>query len=154
MKKIILCTLLAAMLVFSFSCKKDSTETTATSCSAMVEGTKWTAANTMVVHSTGGNTTQFLASGAAPSEQIAIYFKGSGTGTFKFNDDNLGSVVVGNYVFTSLFSDTPVGEIVITKYDAANKKISGTFTFQGEDIDGVVYHVTEGKFDNVTLTVQ
>jgi len=154
MKKIILVTLLAATLLISFSCKKDETESTATSFSAKINGTLWTATNMLAGHELLNNTTQITAMGASVSEQISLVFTGSGTGTFKMNDDNVGSVTVGNSDFTSFFSDVPEGEIVITKYDLSNMKISGTFAFKGEDIDGTVYTLTEGKFQNINLVVQ
>jgi hypothetical protein len=155
MKKVILATMLAATLIFSFSCKKDDNEeTTATGFSAKIEGNIWTAQNTLAGHSTLNNITQVTGMSSTGAEQIHLIFKGSGTGTFKMNDDNMGAVEITNYSFTSFFSDTPVGEIVITKYDATNMKISGTFKFEGEDIDGTVYHLTEGKFDNVVLVIQ
>jgi hypothetical protein len=153
MKKPALISILLVILVFTISCKKDDDAGTKSSYSAKVEGTVWNAVTIAAIHSTGGNTTTISASGSAPSEQIVIYYKGSGTGTFEFNDDNMGSVVVGNYVFSSMFSSTPVGQIKITKYDEGNKLISGTFSFDGEDIYENVYHVTEGKFENVSLIV-
>lgn len=154
MKKLISGTILAAMLVFSFSCRKDNAENTATNFSAKVEGTLWTATNMAAGHESLNNVTQIMGMGATAAEQVYLEFKGSGTGTYKLNVDNLGMVSIGTYSFTSFMSAVPVGEIVITKYDEGNKKISGTFHFQGEDIDGFVYNVTEGKFDNITLVIQ
>lgn len=145
--------MLGSLLVLSFSCKKDDSEDAKTSFSAKVQGTTWTAATIVAQHSTGGNVTSITAAGTMPSEQIVLYFKGSGTGTFTLDDTNLASAVIGEYTFTSMFSDTPEGEIVITKYDASGKKISGTFHFKGEDIDGIVYTVTEGQFENVDLVI-
>lgn len=147
--------MLAATLLFSFSCKKDDNEeTTTTGFSAKVEGNAWTASNTLAGHDNLTNITQITGIGSSVAEQIHLIFKGSGTGTYKMNADNIGAVEITNYSFTSFFSETPVGEIVITKYDVTNMKISGTFKFEGEDIDGTVYNLTEGKFDNVILVVQ
>jgi hypothetical protein len=154
MKKSLFILAMLTVLAFVYSCKKDETEEAKTSFSAKVQGTSWTAATIVAFHATGGNYTQITAAGSMPTEQISLYYIGSGTGTFTMNDDNLASAVIGSYTFTSMFSDTPDGEIVITKYDETNKKISGTFHFKGEDIDGNVYTVTEGKFENVDLTIQ
>lgn len=153
MKKSFYIIMMVSVLALTFGCKKEEAESAKASFSAKVEGTLWTGATLIAQHSTGGNMTTITASGSMPSEQIVMYIKGSGTGTFTLNDDNLASVVVGNYIFSSLFSDNPNGTIVITKYDEANKKISGTFNFTGEDINGIVYHVTEGKFENVDLVI-
>jgi len=86
----------------------------------------------------------------AKSKKIFI---GSETGTYTFGDLNLASAVIGGNTFTTMFSDNPTGAIVITKYDMTNKKISGTFTFSGDNMDGDVFEVTEGKFENVDLVV-
>ena len=100
------------------------------------------------------NQTQISATGKSASEQFILSFNGTGPGTFQFDDNNMGSVALTNYTFSSMFTDTPVGQIVISKYDVTNKKISGTFTFKGADLDGNIYSVTEGKFDNVQLAIQ
>lgn len=155
MKKLTLISILLVVLTFTYSCKKDDSGSSNASFSAKVESTLYTGATMVAVHATGGNTTQIIASGTMPSEQIGLYYKGSGTGTFAFDDlgYNSGIVNVGNYSFSSMFKDVPVGQIVITKYDVDNKLISGTFSFEGEDGSGNTYHVTEGKFENVSLTV-
>ena len=141
-------------LIIYFSCKKDSGSTANPTFSAKVQGTLWKGATIAALHSTGGNTTQIIAAGTYPSEQISLIYIGSGKGTFTFNDQNMGSAVVGSYTFSSMFSDSPEGTITITQYDVNGKKISGTFSFKGDDIDGATYNVTEGKFDNVSLAVQ
>jgi hypothetical protein len=155
MKNHALISILLVILVFTFGCKKEKDETTssAASFSAKVDGTLWSGSIIMASHSTSGNFTSIIATGASPFDQVALDFTGSNTGTYTINDDNLGSVVIGNTSFTTLYSSSPVGQIVITKYDEANKLISGTFYFNGEDFDGKVYHVTEGKFENVALII-
>jgi hypothetical protein len=147
--------MLLVILVFTFGCKKDKDDTTssAASFSAKVEGTLWSGSIIMASHSTSGNFTSIIATGTSPFDQIALDFTGSNTGTYNINDENLGSVVIGNTSFTTLYSTSNVGQIVITKYDEAKKLISGTFHFNGEDFDGKVYHVTEGKFENVALVL-
>ena len=155
MKNHALISILLVILVFTFGCKKEKDETSgsAASFSAKVEGTLWPAAIIMATHFTDGNLTTITAAGGVPSDQISLDIKGSGTGTFIMNDDNMGSVTIGNSSFTSMFSSNPVGQVLITRYDAENKLISGTFYFNGEDLDGKVYHVTEGKFENIELTI-
>jgi len=155
MKNHALISILLVILIFTFGCKKEKDETTssAASFSAKVEGTLWSGSIIMATHSTSGNFTTIMATGTSPFDQIALDFTGSNTGTYGMNDDNLGSVAIGNTSFTTMYSSSPVGQIAITKYDETNKLISGTFYFNGEDIDGKVYHVTEGKFENVALTI-
>jgi len=154
MKKLLFILTMVLALAFSYGCKKDESQKAKAEFSAKVEGTVWTANMMTAVHVTGGNYTQIMAAGSMPSEQIALYYKGTGPGTFTLDEENLASAVIGEYVIFSMYSDTPDGEIVISTYDAANKKISGTFHFKGEDIDGNVYSVTEGKFENLDLTIQ
>jgi hypothetical protein len=79
--------------------------------------------------------------------------KGWGTGTFAFNDDNMGTSTIAGSVFSTIFDNNPTCEIIITKFDATKGKISGTFSFTGEDFDGNDFAVTEGKFENIVLTI-
>lgn len=155
MRKIILVSMLSAILIFSFSCKKDDKATTDTaSFSAKVNGTLWTATNMLAGHQTTGNTSNVTGMGTTAAEMISLDFIGNGTGTYKMKDYNMGSVSIGSIDCTTFFSEKPEGEIVITKYDAANSKISGTFSFKAEDMSGTVYTIKEGKFENVNLVVQ
>lgn len=154
MKKLILVSSLALLLVFSFSCKKDDSVSTATGFSAKVQGTMWTASNSLASHSSLNNISTITGLNASGTEQIVLMFIGSGTGTYKMNDDNMGSILINNNLFSSFMSDIPDGEIIITKYDATNLKISGIFKFKGEDSNGTIYNLTEGKFDNVQLVIQ
>jgi len=153
MKNQALISMLLVILVFTFSCKKDEPVSSTANYSAKVEGTLWSASIMTATHFRDGNLTMITAGGSYTSDQISLDFIGSGTGTFIMNDDNMGSVNIGNTSFTSMFSSSPVGQIVITKYDVENKLISGTFYFNGEDMDGNAYHVTEGKFENVELAI-
>jgi hypothetical protein len=152
MKKTSLISILLVLLVFTISCKKDDPASSSTSFSAKIEGTLFQGSVMMASHFTSGNLNTITAVGTNPADQISLDFTGSANGTYVMNSGNMGSAAIGNNSFASMFSSSPVGEIVITKYDAANKLISGTFYFNGEDIDGNVFHVTEGKFENVALT--
>jgi hypothetical protein len=157
MKKNVFPFLLAIMMVTFFSCKKDSSDPTPDSItpgfSAKVQGTTWTGTTYAAAHFGFNNVTQITANKSGTSDQIVLAFTGSATGTYTFSDTNLGSAVIGSVAYTSLFSDIPVGSIVITKYDDSKKLISGTFSFDGESFDGIVFHFTEGKFTNIPLTV-
>ncbi len=154
MNRTLISIVLALLLVATFGCKKDEDKNTEASFSAKVEGKVWTALVTQAFHTTSAGLTQIMASSGTSFEQIALDFKGSGTGTFVLNDNNVASVVMTGYDFTSLYSDNPEGEIVITKYDESALLISGTFHFKGESFEGVVYTVTEGKFENIPMTIQ
>jgi len=155
MKKNVFILLLAVMMITFFSCKKDSADDTTTTAgfSLKFQGATWTGSTYTATHLSVTSTTQINAYKSGTSDQIVLAFTGSGTGTYTFNDNNMGSAVIGSYSFSSIFSDTPVGSIVITKYDTSKKLISGTFTFDGQTFGGTIYHITEGKFDNTPLTV-
>jgi len=153
MKKSFYFIMLASVMALTFGCKKDDADSAKASFSAKVEGTVWAAANITAMYQTGSNATSITTFGTMPSEQITLHFIGSETGTYTFGDLNLASAVIGGNTFTTMFSDNPTGAIVITKYDMTNKKISGTFTFSGDNMDGDVFEVTEGKFENVDLVV-
>ena len=152
MKNYKIISILFVILFFTFSCKKEETANSKANISAKVEGTLWTGSTTMATHISSRNYTAIIGAGTSPYDQIVLEFIGSVAGTYVMNDNNLGSVVIGDNPFSTILSSSPVGQIVITKYDEANKLISGTFYFNGEDIDGKVYHVTEGKFENIALT--
>jgi hypothetical protein len=148
--------LLAVMMATFVSCKKDSsstTESTTPGFSLKFQGTTWTGTTYTAVHFAFNNTTQISAVKSGTSDQIVLAFTGSAAGTYTFDDYNMGSAVIGTITFSSLFSDIPVGSIVVTKYDASKRLISGTFTFNGATFAGTVYQITEGKFTNVPLTV-
>ncbi len=157
MKKNVIILLLAVMTVTFFSCKKkssdDTTDSTTAGFSLKFQGSTWTGSTYTAIHLNVMNTTQITAYKSGTSVQIVLAFTGAATGTYTFDDNNMGTAVIGNYSFTSIFSDTPVGSIVVTKYDVSKKLISGTFSFDGQTYGGTVYHITEGKFDNVLLTV-
>jgi hypothetical protein len=156
MKKNVFLLLLAVMMVTFFSCKKDSSDATTDTTpgfSLKFQGTTWTGSSYNATHLTYNNVTQINAYKTGTSDQIVVAFTGAATGTYTLNDNNIGTAVIGSYSFSSLFSDIPVGSIVITKYDVSKKLISGTFTFDGESFGGSVYHITDGKFDNIPLTV-
>ena len=157
MKKNVFVLLLAIMMVTFLSCKKDSSDTTTDDTtvgfSLKFQGNTWTGSTYTAAHVTATNQTQITAYKSGTSDQVVVGFTGSGTGTYNINDNNMGSAVIGSATFSSLFSDPPVGSIVITKYDVSKKLISGTFTFDGQSYGGTVYHITDGKFSNVPLTV-
>jgi hypothetical protein len=154
MKKNVFILLLAVLIVTCFSCKKDSSEDSTTpGFSLTFQGATWTGSSYTATHLTATNSTQITAYKSGTADQIVVAYTGSATGTYTFNDSNMGSAVIGSITFSSIFSDPPVGSIVVTKYDVSKKLISGTFTFDGQTFGGTVYHITNGKFDNVPLTV-
>jgi hypothetical protein len=152
MKKLRLLSILLVFISLTSGCKKEESDNAPSSFSAKVESTLFKGNMVTAMHSSGGNYTQIIATGAMPSQKIVIYIIGSGTGTYAFKEANMATVDMGAFSFATMFLDPPVGQIEITKFDIAKKHISGTFSFDGSDLEGTVYHVTEGKFENVLLT--
>lgn len=155
MKKLNLIFILLAILTLNNGCKKDKDEdeNLPASFSVKVEGTLWTGNTYTAAHSTILNSTEIVAYGISNSEYIVLDINGSGTGTYAIDDHNTGSGLIGGTVFSTTFHNNPSGDIIITKYDESNGKISGTFSFVGYG-DSNVFTVTEGKFVNVGLITQ
>jgi hypothetical protein len=154
MKKVFSIALLIAIFAVSFSCKKDSETSTNPSFSAKVDGVLWNSTSIVAVHFTAANTTQIMAAKLQSSEQIELFYRGLGTGTYTCNDENSGAGMIGSINFFSDDSGSAENTIIVTKYDATAKKVSGTFSFKAEDMDGNIHNITEGKFENIPLTVQ
>jgi hypothetical protein len=162
MKKINLIIQLTAAMLVLFSCKKDATEANSGSSitgslTVKVQGTLWTAASSSGYYDVGKNVSTMMASSTYTSENITIVFSGRGIGTYKFGSygsSNVMSLTIGGSSFQTNLCDNPDGEIVISKYDEAKKKMSGTFKFQGKSmVDHKDYTITEGKFDDISLTL-
>jgi len=162
MKKIALIVQLFALMLVLISCKKDATDenpgsSITGSLSVKVQGTLWTAASHSGFYDVGKNASTIMSSGIYATENITIVFGGRGIGTYKFGSygsSNVMSLTVGGSSFQTNLCDNPDGEIVITKYDEAKKKMSGTFKFQGKSmVDHKDYTITEGKFDDISLTL-
>ncbi|HNW77088.1 MAG TPA: DUF6252 family protein [Bacteroidales bacterium] len=153
MKKTLLIALVAALIMPLVSCNKDDNNDLSIGFSADINGTHWNGDIVAAIHSTDVNMTTITATSGLGSDKVILMFKGSGKGTYSFVDNyNTGSVFLSNSTYSSEFLETPVGEIVITKYDEANNKISGTFSFSAQDYEGNSCLVSSGEFENVLLT--
>jgi hypothetical protein len=77
-----------------------------------------------------------------------------GTYTMTSTDYNIYHLPSTNMLalFTTLFTYTASSSMTITKFDAVNKKISGTFnTTMTPSSSGTTYTVTEGKFTDLII---
>lgn len=179
MKKILAVALAFSALV---SCKKEITElppatqTGANTFGATVAGELWTpqgfgvAATAPILEARfGGPTSVFINArnfGSSPTEtEFEIYLKNIvAPGTYLLNQ-NTGkypdqTASYGYYIkrrFNPLneyiTSASHTGKVEVTRYDVANKIISGTFEFTAADQDDAsqTVTVTEGRFD---VTIQ
>lgn len=152
MKKTLFIVLVAVLIMPFVSCNKDDNNILSTGFSAKINGTSWNGDLVAAIHTTDVNMTTITATSTTSTDKVILAFQGSGKGTYSFDNYNMGIVYSGTSVFTSEYLETPVGEIVITKYDEANNKISGTFSFSAKDYEGNSCVVSSGEFENVLLT--
>ena len=132
--------------------------------SATFEGKPWTASFTLA---------QTMQMGGKPMLNLSGTEQGSPTMTFnsmmvlKDPNDLAGSYelktgsAANSANFNILDSGAMVGhvrfatgEIVIDKYDAASKTISGHFSASGKDESGKLEELTDGKFSGIPVTAQ
>ena len=97
MKKIALVVQLISIIIFSFSCKKDSTKANAESLNAgsltvKVQGSIWVAASSSGYYDVGKNESTIMAGGTYSTENMIVVFAGRGIGTYKFG--SYGSLTV------------------------------------------------------------
>jgi len=157
MKKIMLISLLSAILLSSTACKKDKEETEATAISVKIDGNTWNADLSVSVYISSTGITSILGSSGL-SEQVQIFFKGNSTGTYNFTTDFEDAYCVFAYmsgdIYTSANANVPTGQIIVTKYDQEKKLISGTFHFTGINFEDESKLFTEGVFTNVKFENQ
>lgn len=149
------------LLTISFSstgCKKDEKDASDTpAVSVKFDDNSWNADVFSALYSTSYEQTTIYASRSGTNDHLQIIFKGNTTGTYnitsKYEDASctFTNVALGSY--TSSLADVPGGSIVVTKYDQTTKTISGTFYFEGDNLNYVAKSFTEGKFTNVKLEI-
>jgi len=96
------------------------------------------------------------------SSEMALFIQGgSKRGVFPFKDnDAIGPRLstptgsLGLYRLSGSFNlpyetdSLHIGQVTITKYDAANKIAAGTFYFTAQNVDNdSIVHITDGRFD-------
>ena len=175
MKNLVLA--LFALAVFS-GCKKDidelppATETGANTFGAKVDGELWVPQKFGIAPTApilearyGGNNSVFINArnfSSSPTEtEFEIHIKNfTGTGTYQLNqatnkypyeNASYGYFIKRKFMPLNdwITSNQFTGTVVITKYDIANKIISGTFAFTAGSTDNTAepLKVTEGRFD-------
>ena len=170
---------LLTFTLFLSSCKKTEDDVVPPASAAKtgivtckVNGTSWESdartQNTFfidtIVPSVGatvdGDTLSILAFRTKPGDStmimMSVLLTSTKTGTYTMTgtDYNIFYLPSTNIMalFTTLFSYTATSTLNITKYDAVNKKISGTFsTTMTPSSSGTKYTVTDGAFTDVVL---
>jgi polyisoprenoid-binding protein YceI len=158
MKNILI--ILSLAIVF-IQCKKDDDSPTnlinpTASMTAKVNGASWSA----VTRATTLQSGNFVISGTGSlngNNVMAITVFGATAGTY--NLDPLTSQVQFTANYSTVVGNTDSiyqayqGVVTISNVDAANKKVSGTFSFKARLQDMVTeVDVTEGSFSNLSYT--
>jgi len=165
MRKSTLANMMIIALIFSFGCKKDKSETTpkdTTGFSVKYDGAVWTASITTAIYSTDSDVTQILASNSTATTQVRIAFGGSSLGIYAFTTDtfeNYGTFITNSGGLDSYSTwmapeSGILGQVLITEFDKTNHTVSGTFNFDGYNMDDVKKIFTEGKFTKVKYVTQ
>lgn len=152
MKKVTLAILLLSGLVLTFSCKKDKEEELKPSLSLKYDSITWSPLQVNAMYTSQMGVMQIVGAGATLDKQLQLVVAGYHQGTYSLDTEDNNICTFGDY--TSMFDDTPQGEIIITKYDSTKMIISGTFHFRGVTFEGLQKDFTEGKFDNVPVVMQ
>ena len=163
MRKSTLAFMMIVVLIFSFGCKKDKSETTpetTSSLSVKYDGTTWSSSAVSAIYTSQMDITAIISMNSTATQQVHVTFIGDSTGTFNCTNDtfeNTLAVMLGvgagdSYLTWMADANGTLGQIIVTKYDKINNKISGTFHFDGYNEDGTKKVFTEGKFTNINCT--
>ena len=177
-KKILHSTLAAVLLIAFTSCSSDDSNDTvevpaaSTTVRASVNGTEWigNATSATVIRIASSNQQRFDITAENGSNRMTLSCEASLTnnetipvGTYNFTSDPTESnalftfaYFVGGNSFMEHFPEQ--GTLTITAVDAANKRISGTFSFNGNKV-GILQEtivtpetiaITNGSFTNLS----
>lgn len=135
---------------------------------ATIDGANFTADN-IVANMTNnpilGNTLNIIGLKSS-GEYISVTLVAPAVGTFTANNsfDPLHPAILSyqqnpssSDIYTASNSSmSPTGAITITSFDSANKKISGTFNFDGylSSGSGAVKHITNGVMNDISYVIQ
>ena len=112
---------------------------------AKIDGQAWTGAGSwteaqeqIVISATSTNTST-----------VAFTLRAKGPGEYPLTGADLGGNY-GSYVHKDTVLFAKSGKVIITKYDSANGRISGTFEFEAKNSAGTITKsVSEGKFNDI-----
>jgi hypothetical protein len=112
-----------------------------------MNGDDWEAPASIIFMPSGGDTVQ-LVGFKDIDHYLRIQFKLTGKGTFEIDEEHSSYLVlIGGDVVEEEYHGGPPASIVITKYDAAEKVVEGTFEITlDERSGGDDLHLTQGKF--------
>ena len=151
MKNHLLCLCLALACLATSSCKKDEDDKLdpeGDCFTAKVDGQMFESDNVtgtlaifdlITVSATSGN-------GPVPTFGLTLVTTDVGTYSFAAQSDVVGLYAPDPLTSSEEFGATS-GTLTIQEHNAASKRLRGTFSFEGTNIDGETIQVTEGFFD-------
>lgn len=165
MKKLLMGSLL---LIFAFTaCKKDSASTpdeagTTNTWKFTVNGRTYSGSILSGVYTTIMGPNLLIAGKLNNTDtlfSISIQFPGSSIETGSYKTSDLGTSMKlmapnGDVVWAAIpLEDYPVTTIKVTSADAATKTVTGTFSGQAYNFDGITKDVTDGSFTATYTTL-
>jgi hypothetical protein len=93
--------------------------------------------------------------GVSAGEQISLQIRSTGTGTYSLSagEQQWASYSKSGTQYTTTYPGGS-GTLIVTKYDEANRLISGTFSFSAKSAGGGTVEITDGVFTNVRWSEQ
>jgi hypothetical protein len=160
MKKLkFLALLMIAITVFA-ACNKDDNDdnTEETGMSVEYDGKTWKSTTVAASYTETMDLIVITGLNSNTGQQLIISFTGSLPATHPISSSDESPSISLNLglsgTFSTITTDNPTGEIVITKFDKEKKLISGTFRCKAAEFDGTEMEFTNGKFTNITYISQ
>ncbi len=157
MKKFLLVIVAISVAFFTTSCEKDSNGNPVYKMNATIDGKQWSAPMPIGVLSNG----VFIVTGSSlTGETVAITVKGDVAKTYTQSLLPVKMECGASYkasltaTTTDAFIST-MGTVTLTKVDATNKLVSGTFEFTFANTTATsLKKITQGTFNDVTYIVK
>tara|TARA_R110002050_G_scaffold141251_1_gene266269 strand:- start:22666 stop:23127 length:462 start_codon:yes stop_codon:yes gene_type:complete len=141
---------LLGSLLFTESCKKDTTETPATNTkgiSVSIDGTNW---KTTTVTTTNSGT-HFIISGIKANESVIISLVDLAVGTYPIDvSTNTAIFTNGNDFMTDIYSAIS-GEVEITSVNSTGTEFDGKFNFITINASKETKTFTSGTLTQITI---
>lgn len=160
MKKLRFITLLMLAITLFSACNKDDNDDNneVSGMSVDYDGRTWKSTVATASYMETGDLTMITGANSNTGQQIVITFTGSLPATLPISsseDSPSISLSMGlSGSFSTITTDNPTGEVVITKFDKEKKLISGTFRCKVAEFDGTEMEFTNGKFTNIAYISQ
>ena len=135
---------LAITFIGLTACNKDDEAGSNGDCSlsAKIDGSDWCGSANFTVTNLGpAGVISSIGAGNTNMEAIGLQFMSDQTGTYDLAGKLASFTENGN-----AFQSTS-GTLTISKFEG--NKISGTFNFEAEDLNGITVSVTDGKFSDL-----